>query len=81
VYLPSYEPAAAHAGRVAELAEDLARRQASVVVPVCLHWGWEAAEDFATLERVVRTIARHAAPWPEFLDDVRRTRELPVPAR
>jgi peptidoglycan/xylan/chitin deacetylase (PgdA/CDA1 family) len=79
VYLPSYAPAAEHAGPVAELADDLARREASVVVPVCLHWGWEAEDDFASLRRAVRTLAQHAAPWPAFLDDVRRTRELPAP--
>jgi hypothetical protein len=81
VYLPSYAPAAERAGPVAALAEDLARQEASVVVPACLHWGWEADEDFATLARVAASLARHAAPWSAFLDDVRRSADVPAAAR
>jgi hypothetical protein len=75
VYLPSYAPVYEKSGPAAAAVVELERRRAAVWAPVSLHWGWEAdADDFATLRRVARTLARYATPWQDFLDAVRRSR-------
>jgi peptidoglycan/xylan/chitin deacetylase (PgdA/CDA1 family) len=67
VYLPSYHPMYGHARVVEPAARALIERRVGLWVPVVLHWGWEADEQWTALERLLEAIAPHAARWQDFL--------------
>jgi hypothetical protein len=67
VYMPAYPPAYGRVTPVALAIERLARKRAAVWAPVVLHWGWEAADGFAELERLAPRLQRYAWPWADFL--------------
>lgn len=67
VYLPSYDPVYGHAREVLPAAQRLIERRVGLWVPIVLHWGWEADEDWTALERLLEAIAAHTAHWDEFL--------------
>ena len=67
VYLPSYQPLYGHAREVLPAAERLIAGDIGVWAPIVLHWGWEADEDWAALERLLAAIAPYAARWQDFL--------------
>jgi hypothetical protein len=67
VYLPSYHPLYGHAREVLPAAQRLIERRMALWVPVALHWGWEADEDWTALERLLAAIAPYTAHWDEFL--------------
>lgn len=74
VYLPSYAP---YYGRAGELLRALPRafeRARGRLIPVVLHWGWEADREWRELERLAELISAHTVPWQDFLDGL-------VPAR
>ena len=71
VYLPSYGPVYGHAREILPAARRLIERRAGLWVPIVLHWGWEADEDWTALERLLEAIAAHTAHWEEFLAAVR----------
>jgi hypothetical protein len=76
VYLPSYAPVYEKSGPAAGAVEELARRRAALWIPVTLHWGWEAdSDDYATLRDAARILARYAAPWQDFLDELGGSRQ------
>ena len=74
VYLPAYHPLYGHAEEARAAARRLIDGGIALWCPVVLHWGWEAAEDWAALERLLQTIAPYAAHWDEFLAEVDASR-------
>ena len=74
VYLPSYQPLYGHAGEVLGAARRLIEGQSALWAPIVLHWGWEADEDWAALERLLAAIAPYTAHWDDFLTEVRDSR-------
>lgn len=71
VYLPSYDPVYGHARDVLPAAQRLIERRIGLWVPIVLHWGWEADEDWTALERLLEAIAAYTVHWDEFLAAVR----------
>jgi hypothetical protein len=76
VYMPSYAP---YYGRASELLNALPRaieraRGQWMIIPVVLHWGWEAEAGWGELERLAGLIAPHTAAWEDFLGAVARSR-------
>ncbi len=67
VYLPSYHPVYGHAREVLPAAQRLIERRVGLWVPIVLHWGWEADEDWIALEQLLEAIAAYASHWDEFL--------------
>jgi hypothetical protein len=67
VYLPSYHPLYGHAREVLPAAQRLIERRMALWAPIALHWGWEADEDWAALERLLAAIAPHTTRWDDFL--------------
>ena len=67
VYLPAYQPLYGHAREVLPAARRLIDANVGVWAPIVLHWGWEADEDWAALERLLAAIAPYAARWQDFL--------------
>jgi Uncharacterized protein conserved in bacteria (DUF2334) len=74
VYLPSYAPVYGTAAEVLGGVEHLVERQVGLWVPVVLHWGWEAGNGFADLQRLLDRIAPYAARWEDFHDAIARSR-------
>lgn len=67
IYLPAYEP---FYGRAADMTSPLAQLLAArpaVWLPLVLHWGWEADEDFVALRALAESLAPVATDWREFL--------------
>lgn len=73
VYLPSYLPLYGHAHEVLPAARRLIEQESGLWLPIALHWGWEADDGWAELERLAALIAPYAAPWEDFLAAVRRS--------
>ncbi|HEV7162052.1 MAG TPA: DUF2334 domain-containing protein [Solirubrobacteraceae bacterium] len=73
VYLPSYAPLYGHCNEVRPAVQRMIERGGGVWAPVALHWGWEAEEGFAELERLAALIAPYVADWEDFTDAVRRS--------
>jgi hypothetical protein len=76
VYMPTYAP---YYGRASELLNALPRaieraRGQWMMIPVVLHWGWEAEAGWGDLERLAGLIAPHTFAWEDFLGAVARTR-------
>jgi hypothetical protein len=71
VYLPSYFPLYGHAREILPAAQRLINSQVGLWVPIVLHWGWEARDDWTQLRRLLEIIAPYAARWEEFLAAVR----------
>jgi len=67
VYLPSYHPLYGHAREILPAARALIEQRMGLWAPIVLHWGWEADEDWAALERLLEAIVSHAARWEDFL--------------
>jgi len=70
VYLPAYHPLYGQADEAREASRRLIDARAALWCPIVLHWGWEAEEDWAALQRLLATIAPYAAHWDEFLAEV-----------
>jgi peptidoglycan/xylan/chitin deacetylase (PgdA/CDA1 family) len=81
VYLPSYEPYYDHAAHIVDAARAAVDRGAGTWIPIVLHWGWEARDDFAGLRRLLDVISPCAARWDEFLAAVDRSALAPPRAR
>ena len=47
--------------------ERLVGTRAGVWLPLVLHWGWEADDDFAALRVLADLLAPVATDWTEFL--------------
>jgi peptidoglycan/xylan/chitin deacetylase (PgdA/CDA1 family) len=75
VYLPSYQPLYGHAREVLPAARRLIDGRVGLWVPIVLHWGWEADEDWLALEQLLAVIAPYAAHWDDFLAEVRASRD------
>lgn len=77
VYMPAYAPYYGRAGDLLRaLPHVLGRAQgAPRLIPVVLHWGWEADREWSELERLAELIAPHTASWREFLEAVTHARE------
>ena len=71
VYLPSYFPLYGHAREVLPAARRLIEGHVGLWAPIVLHWGWEAEDDRAALERLLELIAPYSASWEDFLAAVR----------
>ncbi len=74
VYLPVYEPLYGRAVEILPIVERLIERQAGIWVPIVLHWGWEALEEWDALERLMQRAAPYATSWEAFLDAVAASR-------
>jgi len=75
VYFPSYAPLYGRAEDAVRAVERLAALEIPVWAQVTLHWGWEAKDSFAGLERALGRLAAFARPWSELLDEVARSRD------
>jgi hypothetical protein len=75
VYLPSYHPLYGYAREILPAAQRLIDGQVGLWVPIALHWGWEADEDWIQLERLVGVLAPYAAHWEDFLAAVRASED------
>jgi hypothetical protein len=74
VFLPCYFPLYAHARDLLPVVERLIEEQVGTWVPIVLHMGWEADDDWASLSRLAPLIAPYAAEWDrEFLPAVERS--------
>ncbi len=77
VYMPAYAP---YYGRAGELLRALPRALQQTrgprLIPVVLHWGWEADREWAELERLAELIAPRTLPWQDFLGAVAHAREV-----
>lgn len=71
LYLPSYSPFYGRSGGVRDALTRIGDRAAGLWIPLTLHWGWEAEDGWASLERLSAALAPHAAHWSDFLDTVR----------
>lgn len=76
VYLPAYHPLYGHAHEAREAARRLIEGDAALWIPIVLHWGWEADEDWAALGRLLELIAPYAAHWDDFLAEVDASRAV-----
>jgi hypothetical protein len=74
VYMPAYHPLYGRADEVLGGARALIDRRAALWAPIVLHWGWEAAEGWGALERLLEAIAPYTAHWDEFLAEVDASR-------
>jgi hypothetical protein len=78
VYMPSYAP---YYGRAAELLKALPhaieRAREGLIIPVVLHWGWEAEAGWDELARLADLIALHTLAWQDFLAALARARTAP----
>lgn len=74
VYLPAYHPLYARAEEVLSAARRLIEGRYALWCPIVLHWGWEADEDLAALERLLEAIAPYTAHWNDFLAEVDASR-------
>jgi hypothetical protein len=70
VYLPSYPPAYGRAGTLRAGVRSLIGGSGGLWIPLVIHWGWEADDEFRDLTRLVDEIAPFVAPWEAFLDEV-----------
>ncbi len=75
VYLPSYGPLYGRCGEVLEAVERMIEQGSGLWTPVVLHWGWEAEDGWADLERLAERIGPYAAEWQELIGAVARARE------
>jgi hypothetical protein len=81
VYMPAYAPYYARAGDLLRaLPRALQRTGEARLIPIVLHWGWEADREWSELERLAELIAPHTAPWREFLQALAHAREDEDPA-
>lgn len=81
VYMPSYAPYYGRAGELLRaLPRALERARGPRLIPVVLHWGWEADRDWTELERLAELIASHTLPWSDFLAQVARARSVAASA-
>ena len=76
VYLPAYHPLYGHAHEAREAARRLIEGEAALWIPIVLHWGWEADEDWAALARLLELIGPYAAHWDDFLAEVEASRAV-----
>jgi hypothetical protein len=74
VYLPAYAPLYGRAEEVAPAVEQAIEQATGLWMPIVLHWGWEAREDWHELERLVKLLAPYAARWEAFHAAVERSR-------
>lgn len=81
VYLPSYEPFYDHAANIVDAARAAIDRGAGTWIPIVLHWGWEAKDEFAGLRRLLDLIAPCTARWEDFLGAVDRSAHAQQRAR
>jgi hypothetical protein len=70
VYLPCYAPLYGTAAQCRPAARQLVEQEVGTWVPVVLHSGWEADDNWQNLERFAEEIAPHAASWEDFLTEV-----------
>jgi peptidoglycan/xylan/chitin deacetylase (PgdA/CDA1 family) len=70
VYLPCYAPLYAAAKQCRPAARQLVEQQVGTWVPIVLHSGWEADDNWENLERFAEEIAPYAASWEDFLEEV-----------
>jgi hypothetical protein len=71
VYLPSYEPFYGRSATVQSALERHVGGARGLLLPVTLHWGWEADDGWQALERAARALAPMAVSWQTFLEEVR----------
>jgi peptidoglycan/xylan/chitin deacetylase (PgdA/CDA1 family) len=71
VYVPSYPPLYGRAQTITAALDMLLSAQPGLWVPIVLHWGWETVDDFNALEELCKRLSPFAAPWSEFMDEVR----------
>ena len=74
VYLPCYAPLYGRAATVLPAAERVIAAGVSTWVPIVLHAGWEAEDEFAALRRLAQTLAGHAVSWEDLLAAVDASR-------
>lgn len=77
VYLPAYPPLYGTARSMIDPVRRLVDAEPGVWVPIVLHTGWEADDDFAALEELATALAPVASDWSDFLSAVAATRDGP----
>lgn len=56
-FVPSYPPAYGRAADVARFATAARRRRVPLLIPLTLHWAWEAGDDFDGVRRLADTLS------------------------
>jgi hypothetical protein len=74
VWMPVYHPLYGRASEVLPVVDRLVESGAALWVPIVLHVSWEGHTEWADLDRFVRSVGRHAAPWEDFLEAVDASR-------
>lgn len=74
VYLPCYAPLYGSAREVLPIVEHLIERAPGTWIPIVLHTGWEAEDDFASLARLAERVSPFACRWEDFLADLDQSR-------
>jgi Uncharacterized protein conserved in bacteria (DUF2334) len=74
VWLPSYPPLYGRAHELPDLLATLVERRWALWVPIVLHLSWEAADEWASLVRLVERFGHLATPWTDFLAAVDASR-------
>lgn len=73
VYLPAYEPMYGSAATVLPALERHLAARTGLWTPIVLHWGWEAADGWRDLERLVARVAPYLSSWGDFADAVEKS--------
>jgi len=69
LYVPSYSPAYGRAREMLPFIEEVKSFKDYVIVPLALHWSWEAKNDFADIDGFCRAIKGETISWTSFVSD------------
>jgi hypothetical protein len=67
LYLPSYYPAYGVAKDMISFVEKVKMLHDPVIVPLTLHWAWEANNDFSNIAALCKCIRGHVTSWKDYL--------------
>jgi hypothetical protein len=67
LYLPSYYPAYGTAEEILPFVEKVKKIQDYVIVPLTLHWSWEANSGFRQVEKLCQTLQGSTVSWRSFV--------------
>ena len=65
-FLPSYPPAYGRAGDVLRFVEVARDRRTPVLIPLTLHWAWEARDGFEAVRRLAGALAGRTVTFEEW---------------
>lgn len=66
LYVPSYYPAYGTAAEIMAFVEKVKKIKDYAVVPLTLHWAWEAKNGFRHVEKLCQALQGHTVSWRSF---------------